>query len=164
MGTDSAPDLVVGLSISGIDELSLEIQPVVEQTDQLEMSVCIANLGDRPTPSASYAIYLSADEMLDDSDLQLALKPGEALGVGERFTILETIDFSTIELGDNWHVLVEVDPSDEVSEQREDNNSAAYRRSFQVVEGGMVEGVDLLVPSVTVSQARVFGGKSSVAR
>ena len=43
---DSAPDLVVcGLSISGIDELSLEIQPVVEQTDQLEMSVCIANLG-----------------------------------------------------------------------------------------------------------------------
>ncbi|MGB0648444.1 MAG: CARDB domain-containing protein, partial [Bradymonadia bacterium] len=158
--TDSAPDLVVcGLSITGIDELSLEIQPVVEQTDQLEMEVCIANLGDRPTPSASYAIYLSEDETLDDNDLQIALKPGEALGVGERFNMVETIDFSTIDLGDNWHILVQVDPNDEASEQREDNNVAAYRRSFQVVEGGMVEGVDLLVPSVNVSQARVFWGQ-----
>ena len=158
--SDSGADLVVcGLSIAGIDELTTETQPVVERTDQLEMEVCISNLGDRPTPVSKYAIFLSADETLGDDDLKLVEKSGEALGVGERFTVTETIDFSSVSVGDSWYILVVVDPNDETSEQREDNNLSAYRRSFKVVEGGMVEGVDLLVPTISVGQTRVYWGQ-----
>jgi hypothetical protein len=158
--SDSGADLVVcGLSIAGIDEFSTETQPVVERTDQLEMEVCISNLGDRPTPVSKYAIFLSTDETLGGDDIKLVDKAGEALGVGERFTVNETIDFSSVAVGDSWYILVVVDPNDETSEQREDNNVTAYRRSFNVVEGGMVEGVDLLVPSITVSQTRVYWGQ-----
>lgn len=158
--SDSGADLIVcELGIDGIDNLPADVVPTVERTDQLTLSVCITNLGDRPASGSRYAIYLSEDETLDAEDLKVGDRPGEALGVGDRFVVDEPVDFSNATADRTWHIIVEVDPNDETAEQREDNNTRVYSKAISVVEGGAVEGVDLLVPSVSVEQTRVYWGQ-----
>ncbi|MCK6569530.1 PKD domain-containing protein [Myxococcota bacterium] len=160
--TDTGPDLVLcGLTLPAFEGLRAGDRPQVQQGDQLEVSVCLANLGDEPTLDASVELLLSRDDRPSDDDLVLYQRTELVLGMGQnRFEEATVVDLPIeLELG-AWYVLAVADRADVVVEQSEDNNLRASREPVDVVEPGEVEGVDLVVTAFSSSATRAFWGQT----
>ncbi len=160
--TDSGPDLVLcGLALPAFEGLGVGDRPQVQQGDQLEVSVCLANLGDEPTLDGSVALLLSRDEVPGDDDLVVFERDGLVLGMGQnRFEETTIVDLPIeLEVG-AWYVLAVADGADRVVEQSEENNVRATRDPVEVVEPGEVEGVDLVVTAFSTSATSAFWGQT----
>lgn len=160
---DDGPDLAsCGVEIPAFDRLDADETPVAELGDQLAVRVCLTNLGNRPVARFGYTLFLSPDDVLDPDDVPVGGREGIALGPGDRERSDDLVDLAPALGAGEWHLLVMVDPDDEVAEQLEDNNERAWPGVFRLVEPGEVEGVDLVVSAfdVTVEGDRVFWGQT----
>ena len=148
-----------GLSVSSFVGVEAGQRPLIPLGEQLNAQLCIANLGDRPVIESPYAIYLSEDGLLDDSDILLAQGVEQAIGAEDRLNLEVLIDIpSDTDLG-VYRLLGVADPENTELERREDNNLRASPVPFELVEPGEVEGVDLVVTSVEIDRDQVYWGQ-----
>jgi PKD repeat protein len=160
--SDTGPDLVLcGLALPAFEGLRAGERPQVQQGDQLEVEVCLANLGDEPTLDASVELLLSRDTAPSDDDLVVFERSELVLGMGQnRFEETTIIDLPIeLDIGE-WYVLAVADRPDRVVEQSEDNNVRASRDPIAVVEPGEVDGVDLVVTSFSTPATKAFWGQT----
>ena len=159
--SDTGPDLVIcGLDVPAFGVLGSQQVPVVQQGDQMEIHVCMANAGNRPTPDGAVQLFLSTDDRYDAADISLWVRDGVALGVGDRFEDTVVVDLPIdLEIG-NWFLLLVADPTGVVEEQLEDNNTRATPNPFNLVAPGNVDGVDLVVTDFSATADKVFWGQS----
>jgi uncharacterized membrane protein len=149
--SEDGPDLTVcNVGIPAFDQLPASAQPVAELGDQLGVSVCITNIGNRPVARFSYGLYLSEDEVFDSSDVAVGHRGDIALGPGDREDYQDLVDLDPSLVAGAWHLLVVVDPDDEVAERQEDNNDRGWPDAFQLASPGNVQGVDLAATSFAV--------------
>ncbi|MCA9543537.1 MAG: pre-peptidase C-terminal domain-containing protein [Myxococcales bacterium] len=158
--TEDGPDLVpCGLAIPAFDRLPPDQVPIAQLGDQLAVQVCMTNVGDGVVPVAGYGLFLSADEVFDDGDLQVGRRDGFALGTGDQATFDDLIDLPAMDAVGTWHLLVVADAREAVGEQREDNNTRAWPGQFALAEAGQVAGVDLALTELSVNEDRAFWGQ-----
>ena len=159
--TDSGPDLVIcGLAIPAFEGLRAGERPQIQQGDQVEVTVCLANGGTAPTLDAAIELFLSRDVLVDDADLSLYARTGQTLGQGDRFEDTVDVDIPIdLETG-SWYVLAVADRTDLIEEQSESNNLKSSAEPLDVVEPGEVEGVDLVVTDFSSSAEKSFWGQS----
>ncbi len=164
--TEEGPDLApCGVGIPAFDQLGDGAAPTAELGDQLDVTVCVTNTGNKPVASFGYALYLSRDEVVDEGDAPVGLRGGIALGAGDRETFADLIDLATDLAPGDWRLLVRLDPEDAVGEKLEDNNERGWPGTFTLAPPGEVEGVDLVVSRFAVADApeRLFWGQSLAA-
>jgi hypothetical protein len=158
---DSGPDLsLCALTVTSFTGVEAGQSPIVPLGDQLEVQLCISNLGDRPLVDTPYAVYLSADATLDEGDLLLAQGVEQAIGPNDRVETSLLLDIPIDTPVGAYRLLGVADPEDQVIERSEDNNHRASPVSFELVEPGEVEGVDLVVTSLSVDRSQVFWGQA----
>ena len=158
---DSGPDLsLCALTVTSFNGVEAGQRPIVPRGDQLEVNLCVSNLGDRPLVDTPYAVYLSADATLDDDDLLLAQGVEQAIGPNDRVETTLLLDIPIDTPVGAYRLLGVADPEDQVLERSEDNNLRASPVSFELVEPGEVEGVDLVVTSLQTDRAQVFWGQA----
>lgn len=162
--TDSGPDLTIcGFSVPALDDLPADQPAVVQLGDQLAVSVCLANIGNRPTASASYAIQLVSEG--DPSRvLDLGQRAQIVLGADERETFEDLVDLPVQGAQGDWSIQVVADPEDELAEQREDNNARRRSGLLKLVAPNEIEGVDLAITALSVEGARVRWGQALSGR
>ena len=157
---DSGPDFsICGLSVTSFSGIEAGQRPLIPLGEQLSAQLCIANLGDRPVIESPYAIYLSQDAILDTDDILLAQGVEQAIGTDDRVNLDILLDIPIDTPVGVYRLLGVADPEDQEVEQQEDNNLRASPVPFELVEPGEVEGVDLVVTSVSVDNDRVYWGQ-----
>lgn len=159
--TDNGPDLIVcGVSIPAFDTLPAGQTPIAQIGDQLPVKVCLGNNGNQPTPLAGYVLYLSRDEAVDPADRPVGGRDNLALGAGDREDFDDLVDLPLELDAGVWYVLAAADVENRVEEQSETNNERGWPGPIELVEAGMVEGVDLVVARLEVQGDRGFWGQA----
>jgi len=157
---ESGPDLqVCGVDVPLFAQVEAGQRPVVIQGEQLGVTLCLANAGDQPVIDTPYALYLSADNELDEGDTLLDRGAEQALGANDRLTKELTIDLPFDATPEVYRLIAVIDPADGIAEQSEDNNSRVSAVPFEIVAPGEVEGVDLVVASASINEERVYWGQ-----
>jgi len=157
---ESGPDLqVCGVDIPEFAQVEAGQRPVVIQGEQLGVSLCLANAGDQPVIDSPYALYLSADNELDEADTLLDRRADQALGPNDRFTRELIIDLPFDAPPSSYRLIAVIDPADGIAERSEDNNSRVSAVPFELIEPGEVEGVDLVVATASINEERVYWGQ-----
>jgi len=133
----------------------LWLPPELQWGDDLDVSVGIRNMGMADAGAFDVNYYLSADDILDDSDLLInsagtTTLPGLS-ALGEVEGHLQTTLPADGD-GDIYHVIIQIDPDNAVQEDFEDNNLAIGR--FAV---GSESTIDLVAESI-VAPAEVTIG------
>jgi PKD repeat protein len=158
--SDTGPDLsVCGVDFPSFEQVEAGQRPILPQGDQLTISVCLSNQGDRPVVETPYALYLSTDPLFDGDDLLLTVGREQALGADDRINFEKITDLPVDLTPGVYRVLAVVDPEDEEFEQDESNNVRASAIPFEIVEPGEVEGVDLVVSAFSINEQRVYWGQ-----
>ena len=138
--SDTGPDLVIcGFSIPAFDALAADVEPTVQLDDQLELDVCLGNVGNRPVGTASFSVFLSDDETLDPTDRNVGVSQSVALGPGDRTQVRVVVDIADPITAGAWYFIAQADPSESVDEQNENNNVRTWSDSVTVVEPGNVD-------------------------
>ena len=159
--SDTGPDLVIcGFSIPAFDALAADVEPTVQLDDQLELDVCLGNVGNRPVGTASFSVFLSDDETLDPTDRNVGVSQSVALGPGDRTQVRVVVDIADPITAGAWYFIAQADPSESVDEQNENNNVRTWSDSVTVVEPGNVDGVDLVLKTFSTSAERVYWGQT----
>ncbi len=153
------------LSICGIDIpsfVSVEAgqTPQLQQGDQLNLQICIANLGNRPVINSAFAIYLSEDETLDANDLLLSRSAASAIDIMDRTYQNVVVDLPVEVSVGLKRIIVVADPDDEELEIDEDNNIRISSSPFQIVEANAVTGVDLIVTALSFNTQKIYWGQN----
>jgi PKD repeat protein len=157
---DDGPDFsLCGLSVSSFVGIEAGQRPLIPLGEQLSAQVCIANLGDRPVIESPYAIYLSQDATLDDDDILLSQGVEQAIGPNDRLNFEVLLDIPIETDPGIYRLLGVADPEETELERQEDNNLRASPIPFELVEPGDVEGVDLVVTSVSIDRDRIYWGQ-----
>ncbi len=158
---DDGPNLVIcGLRISSFEAIPLEQTPSIERGEQLEAEVCLGNTGNRPTIGAAFSLLLSSDEQPDPEDQQLSFLGELALGAGERREIPTLLDLSPELSPGLYHLLALADPEERIEEQQEDDNLRVWSDPFLLAEEGAVEGVDLIIRSLSLGPEIAYWGQN----
>ncbi|MFN3200624.1 MAG: CARDB domain-containing protein [Bradymonadia bacterium] len=154
---ETGADLVIcGLDVPAFNGLEAGESPVIQLGDQLDVQICLSNIGDRPAALGGYAVYLSTDEVFDPSDAPVGVRAGVALGSGDRETFADLVDIDPSLSAGRYFLLAVADPDELVEEQLEDNNVRAYAVPINLAEPGEVSGVDLVLRSLAVEGERAF--------
>ena len=148
-----------GLSVSSFIGVEAGQRPLIPLGEQLSAQLCIANLGDSPVIESPYAIYLSQDGILDDSDILLAQGVEQAIGAEDRLNLEIIIDIPSDTALGVYRLLGVADPEGTELERREDNNLRASPIPFELVEPGEVAGVDLVVSSIEIDREQIYWGQ-----
>lgn len=125
----------------------------VWQGEDVRLSFSLANACQEPMPAFGYAAFLSTNPALDGADVPILY--GTVTGGVEGKAGLPQVVKAMIPLDTapgKYHVLVQADPADEVSESQEDNNVAAAALSV-----GEVCVNDPLEPDDEPAMAAVIG-------
>lgn len=158
--TDSGPDLTVcTLSVSSFEGVEAGQRPVIPLGEQITVKLCLANAGDRPVIDTPFALYLSEDAILDEGDLLLNGGVEQALGPDDRIDLQVIVDLPLDASPSVYRLIGVADPEDQVQERDEENNQRLSPIPFELVEPGEVEGVDLVISSLSLDQDRVYWGQ-----
>ena len=154
-------DLVIcGFSIPAFDALPADVEPTAQLDDQLEIEVCLGNVGNRPVGTASFSVFLSQDDTLDPTDRNVGVSQSVALGFRRPNASARPPDIAdpiTRVIGISSHKPTRVSL---VDEQNESNNVRTWSDAVTVVEPGNVNGVDLVLKSFSTMAERVYWGQT----
>jgi PKD repeat protein len=157
---DTGPDFsVCGIDVPAFAQLEVGQRPIIPQGDQIALTLCLSNVGDRPAVETPFALYLSADATLDDDDLLIEIGAEQALGASDQLQREILVDLPIDLEAGTYRFIGVADPEDRVIERREDNNSRISGVPFDIVEPGEVEGVDLVVGGFSVNEPQVYWGQ-----
>lgn len=158
---ENGPDLTIcGLDVPAFRDLGAGRRPVVQQGDQLPISVCLGNIGDQPVGQGSYTLYLSGDQIADPNDTVVGQRANLPLGTGDSQDFEDVLDVPLDLAAGTYFLIAVADPDDTVPERLEDNNERIYAGGFDVVEPGDVMGVDLVLAELIVNEPAAFWGQS----
>ncbi|MBV71598.1 MAG: hypothetical protein CMH52_09670 [Myxococcales bacterium] len=159
--SETGPDLVIcGISIPAFDSLPTDVEPTAQLDDQIEVDVCLGNVGNRPVGAANFTVYVSSDETLDPNDANVGVSQSIALGSGDRAQVRLLIDISDPITAGSWFILAEADTGNMIDEQNETNNQRLWSDPIVVVEPGNVDGVDLVLKRFTSASERAYWGQT----
>ncbi|MCA9527985.1 MAG: PKD domain-containing protein, partial [Myxococcales bacterium] len=157
----NGPDLTFcGLSVPAFADIPAGRRPTLQQGDQIPVTLCLGNLGDQPVGLASYVLLLSRDDQPDPGDTVVGQRANLPLGSGDRSDYEDLMDIPVDLEPGAWNLIAVADPDDGVPERDESNNVRVLTGGFDVAEPGNVEGLDLVLVSITVEQDRAFWGQS----
>ncbi|MEZ4469113.1 MAG: PKD domain-containing protein, partial [bacterium] len=156
----NGPDLTFcGLGVPGFADIPAGRRPTVLQGDQLPVTLCLGNVGDQPVGLASYVLLLSSDDQPDPGDTVVGRRADLPLGTGDRRDFEDLLDIPVDLAPGSWNLIAVADPDDGVPERDEANNVRVLTGGFDVAEPGNVEGLDLVLVSLSVEQSQAFWGQ-----
>lgn len=143
-----SPDLVAV-------ELTFDV-PSIAAGEALPIADVVQNVGLSLAGSFSIAVYLSDDEVIDDSDTQLAVRSLAGLAAGDFSTGGGSVTIPSSITPGTWRIGILVDSFGDVVELDETNNSIAAVMSLEITPATFP---NLRATSVSVGQTVVEAGQ-----